>query len=79
MCDQERRSELRRLLQKIEPELLAFPGVVGVDVGYKMVGGEETEVLSIRVYVSEKRGEVPTNERLPKTFHGVWLDVIEHK
>lgn len=74
-------SEIRPIKRAKETDLLDIPGVTGVDIGYKIVGGEKTDVLSIRVYVAEKREleEVPRGERIPKTTQGVKIDVIQRK
>ena len=47
-----------------EERLLAMPGVTGVDVGHKIVGGERTEEIAIRVMV-EKKKDLPEAERVP--------------
>jgi hypothetical protein len=74
-------SEIRPVKRAKEADLLDIPGVTGVDIGYKIVGGEKTDVLSIRVYVAEKRDleEVPRSERIPKTTQGIKMDVIQRK
>ena len=81
MCDQERKAEIRRIKQEIEAALLALPGVTGVDIGYKMVGGKETGELAIRVYVAEKRvpEAIPADEMVPETVQDVPTDVIERR
>ena len=62
---------------RVEDQLLALPGVVGVDVGYKEVQGRRTERVAIRVYVSEKRRNVPAPEMVPATIDGAPTDVVE--
>jgi hypothetical protein len=68
--------EIIHLKSEVETELLKLPGVTGVDVGYKYVGGKKTDVLAIRVYVKKKR-DVPEKEAIPKMIQGVPTDVIE--
>ena len=70
--------EVRRIKDEAEGELLKRPGVTGVDVGPKYVGGKETDTLAIRVYV-EKKKEVQGTNAIPKQIHGVPTDVIERK
>ena len=81
MCDQERTSEIRRIKQEIEAALLALPGVTGVDIGHKTIGGEKTSELAIRVYVAEKKApeEIPASERVPETIEDIPTDVIERR
>jgi hypothetical protein len=69
---------LRRVKQAIEKDLLNRPGVAGVDIGYKEVGGERTDQLAIRVHVNEKRDVAP-EERVPQSIEGFPTDVIERK
>jgi hypothetical protein len=71
--------DLIALKDRIEPELLARPGVTGVDVGYKEVGGRTTDELSIRVHVAQKRKSVPKGEQVPAQIDGVPTDVLERK
>ncbi|WP_299736484.1 hypothetical protein [uncultured Roseobacter sp.] len=61
-----------------ESEFLRLPGVVGVGVGWKYVGGRRTNELAIRVYVTDKR-DVPPPERIPPQFAGVPTDVIQRR
>src|SRR5262245_36202288 len=68
--------EIRRVKESAEAGLLGRPGVTGVDVGYKVVGGKRTDELSIRVYVKKKM-DVPPAESIPLTIEGVKTDVIE--
>jgi len=61
-----------------EKGLLNRPGVTGVDIGYKEVGGKPTETLAIRVLVEKKRDVVPS-EAIPSSIGGFSTDVIERK
>lgn len=74
-------SEIRPIKQAREADLLKRPGVTGVDIGYKYVGGEKTDVRAIRVYVAEKKDpkDVPKDDMIPKTMKGVKTDVIQRK
>lgn len=74
-------SELERVTRvksQVEDELLRIPGVTGVDVGPKIVGGRETDTLAIRVYV-QRKADVPAEQMIPKEIHGVPTDVIERR
>jgi hypothetical protein len=81
MSEQERTAEIRRIKKEVEEALLGLPGVTGVDIGYKTVGGVPTDELAIRVYVAEKKPpeEIPADERIPKTIDDVPTDVIQRK
>ena len=70
--------ELRRIKQDVERKLLNRPGVVGVDIGYKEVGGQPTDELAIRVLVEHKR-DVPDQQAIPAAIEGHATDVIERK
>jgi hypothetical protein len=70
--------EIRRIKEQVEAELLELPGVVGVATGYKIVGGNRTDTLAIRVYVKEKK-DVPAGDAIPKQIQGVPTDVIERR
>jgi hypothetical protein len=67
---------LRAVKESVEEEILARPGVTGLDIGYKEVGGQRTDVLAIRVIVEAKR-DVPSAERIPAEIDGIRTDVIQ--
>ena len=71
--------EIRRVKEEVEKELLKIPGVTGVDIGYKYVGGKKTDVLSIRFYVEKKKKDVPEKEMIPKKIDNIPTDVIERR
>jgi hypothetical protein len=73
-----RLDEVRRIKQEVEGDLLKRNGVVGVDVGYKYVGGERTGEIAIRVLVRKKK-DVSGRQRIPRTIQGVKTDVIERE
>ncbi|MBI4539871.1 MAG: hypothetical protein HY704_10230 [Gemmatimonadetes bacterium] len=64
--------------ERVEDDLLGIPGVQGVDVGYKVVGGKKTNRIAIRVYVARKR-DVAEEERIPPEIEGIPTDVIERR
>jgi hypothetical protein len=71
--------EVRRIKEGAEEDLLKIPGVNAVDVGFKEVNGQPTEVIAIRVHVKKKKPtkDVPARQRIPKEINGVPTDVIE--
>src|SRR5438874_913469 len=73
--------ELEQAKARAEERLLGLPGVTGVDIGFKEVGGEPTDQLAIRVLVQEKKRleEVPEEERIPDEIEGHPSDVIQRR
>ncbi|HEY5878166.1 MAG TPA: hypothetical protein VIU11_04605 [Nakamurella sp.] len=71
------RAEVRPTKERVEDQLLALPGVTGVDINHKMTGGRDTGVLSIVVYVDEKKpkGEIPAGQEVPAEIDGIPTDV----
>ena len=67
---------MRSIKQNAEGDLLKRPGVTGVDIGNKIVNGDETGELAIRVYVAKKK-DMPAGKAIPATIEGVKTDVIE--
>jgi hypothetical protein len=57
-------------------DLLAIPGVTGVDVGPKEIDGEQQATHAILVFVQHK-GEYRPEDEIPRTVAGVPTDVIE--
>ena len=70
--------KLKKAKAAAEKELLNRPGVTGVDIGYKEVGGRPTGTLAIRVLVEKKR-DVSKAESIPSAVGGFPTDVIERK
>lgn len=77
--DLELRAEIRPVKETVEDELLARPGVIGVDIGEKISRGKPTGDLSIVVYVDKKKPKTQLDaaELVPKTVDGVKTDVQE--
>lgn len=44
-----------QIKEAAEADLLNRPGVTGIDVGYKYIGGQKTDEIVIRVHVAEKK------------------------
>jgi len=68
-----------KLLRKHRKDLLKYPNVHSVDVGYEFKGGKPTGRLSIRVHVKEKKPDkaLRGKDRLPTELDGIPVDVIE--
>lgn len=62
-----------------EGDLFARANVVGVAVGHKVVGGQETEERCIVVFVEHKVAptELRARDLVPRQFEGVRTDVVE--
>ena len=60
-------------------ELLAYPNVVGVGVGYRMVAGVRTDQVAVVVMVRSKQPSagLQPDEKLPAELEGVPVDVQE--
>ena len=73
------RARVRPVKESVEDDLLARPGVVGVDIGEKVTAGQPTGQLGIIVYVREKKEEkhLPPGEVVPKVVDDVKTDVQE--
>lgn len=60
-----------------QDELMNKRNVVGTDVGIKYVGDKATEVVAIRIYVSEKTDDLlESKDVIPKELDGFLTDVI---
>ena len=70
-------AELVAIKERVEAEYLARPGVTGIDVGYKVVGGVQTEEVAIRVHVEKKKSSVPKAQQVPASIDGAVTDVLE--
>lgn len=70
---------LRQAKEAVESELLNYPGVTGVDIGFKEVEGRRTDQLAIRVLVKKKRADVRPEDRVPESVAGFPTDVIERR
>lgn len=62
--------------QDVEADLIKQPDVTGVGIGFKKVGGEETDELAILVFV-KKKGYFESSFRVPAQYKGIKTDVIE--
>jgi hypothetical protein len=64
---------------RVARRLRRYPNVIGTGVGYKIVGGERTSAICVRVYVNKKvpERELSPSEVIPKEIDGVPTDVIE--
>ena len=65
--------------EKHADRLKRFTNVVGVGVGYEIVGGKRTDRVAIRVYVRKKlpKDQLAPDAILPDTLDGLPVDVIE--
>jgi len=74
-------ASIRPTKQRVEDELLARPGVVGVDINEKISAGEPTGKLAIVVYVDKKKSKADLTEAevIPDEIDGVPTDVQEER
>lgn len=70
---------IRPVKEDVEDELIERTGVVAVDIGEKVSGGEPTGQPSIVVYVQKKKAEsaLAEAEVIPAEINGVPTDVVE--
>ncbi len=71
--------DVERLLplkRELERKLVTMPGVTGIDIGLKEVGGEQTQTPAILVFV-ESKGRHARRDEIPRAVDGVPVDVIE--
>jgi hypothetical protein len=71
--------EIIAIKERVEAQFLGAPGVTGVDVGYKEVGGQATDQVAIRVHVAAKTDDIPADQRVPAEIEGVLTDVLERR
>jgi len=72
-------TNLIKVKDAAEDDLLKIPGVTGVAMGNREKGGTRTDEIVIHVYVEKKRAlkDVPARERIPAEIRGYKTDVIE--
>ncbi|MFQ5552616.1 MAG: hypothetical protein ACE5EW_02735 [Thermoplasmata archaeon] len=72
-------AEIQKAKARHERRLLRKRNVVGLAVGKKTVGGEETDELCLVVLVREKlpEAELAPRERIPKRINDISTDVVE--
>ena len=70
---------LRRILKKAKNRLFPLRNVVGVGLGYKETGRENTGELSVVVLVSRKEHhrDLGPDDTIPRTIDAVPTDVVE--
>jgi len=71
--------EMLAIKEREQEWLFRIPGVTGVGLARKRVGGAFTDTVAIIVYLEKKRppGEVPDSEQVPSEIEGIPTDVIE--
>ncbi|PRY43375.1 S1 family peptidase [Umezawaea tangerina] len=73
--DEHARAAIRPIKRRVEDELFARPGVIGVDIGEKVTGGRPTGRAAIVVYVEVKRHS--QRYAIPVQYGGVPTDVVQ--
>jgi len=71
--------EIRGVKDRHEEGLLKKKNVVGLGIGYKEVGGQKTEQLSLVVMVRKKESpsQLDATDLVPSEIDGVPVDVKE--
>jgi hypothetical protein len=75
------REQIRPVKRRVEDQLIALPGVVGVDIGEKVSRGEPTGSESIVVHVNRKVdvSQLPEDQLIPAEIDGIPTDVVSHR
>lgn len=75
------RAQIRPTKERVEDDLLAIPGVTGVDINQQVTKGQPTGDLAIVVYVEKKKpaNKVPKGQLIPSEIDGIPTDVKEQK
>src|SRR5215475_8549813 len=81
MAERLTHAQIRPVKERIEDELLARPGVNGVDINEKVSNGKPTGQLSIVVYVDEKKPKtrLAKGDLIPAEIDGIPTDVKQEK
>ncbi len=71
--------EIRAVKKRHEEDLLKKKNVVGLGIGYKEIGGQETGLLSLVVMVRKKESPLRLDaaDLIPSEIEGIPLDVKE--
>ncbi len=71
--------EIKAIKDQYQDDLLRKKNVVGLGIGYKEVGGQETEQLSLVVMVRKKEPscQLDATDLIPSEIEGVPIDVKE--
>jgi hypothetical protein len=72
-------SQLLEAQKRFQLQLLAKANVVGVGIGYKVDGDQQTDQLAIVALVDQKKPDVALqdSDRIPPEIQGVKTDVVE--
>jgi hypothetical protein len=72
-------AKITEVIEKHELEILNYPNVVGVGVGYRIKSGKPMDELCLVVYVEKKvpKAELLARDIIPEEIDGVKLDVVE--
>jgi hypothetical protein len=75
----QRQNALLAVHDAAKAELMQIPGVIGVGIGLKQVGGKLTDQICFRVYVHAKKSaeELPAEEIIPAQIQGFPTDVLK--
>lgn len=69
--------ELVSIKDQVTQRFLDQPGVRGIDVGFKEVGGRLTDQVAVRIHVAQKTDDIPPAQMVPAEISGAVTDVIE--
>ena len=69
--------DIKKIKERCKEKLLGLPNVVAIGFGPKVIKGQLTGTMSIKVYVSDKvpKEMLADHESIPKEIEGVPTDV----
>ena len=77
--DEDRAQRIAAIQARFDACLMAFPNVVGTGIGYRRIGGAQTEELCLVALVRRKvpAEQLAANAILPRQLGGIAVDVVE--
>lgn len=79
MDNNERMAEITAVQARYAEDLMKYPHVVGVGIGYRKIGDQFTDELCLVVMVDEKipSAQLAAEALLPNSLEGIPIDVQE--
>jgi hypothetical protein len=73
------RKDLLKFRLQVIYEMMQYPNVLCVSIGFKEVEGRYTKKLAYKIYVKKKRPkkEIEPSNQIPTSYKGFPTDVVE--
>ena len=78
-CQNQDLIKAKSVLKKHRDKLLELPGCTGVGIGFKTIQDQETDVISILLFVKEKKNQLEKKHQIESQLDGVATDVVEQE